>query len=272
MFGLVSLAWIVGAWQLWDTMINFTTQWYWLIAATVYTLTINDIFQHQILSHTPRKIRTESWVYKVLIFLAVTETSFGRPSQFCLLHRHHHERPDHQDDILLPRRSWWLYNILAPWIWLRRDRLRLHDQDRYLAQQRSRYHDMLHDPWTQFCERNQALVTCVFWLFLYVAAPILLFKVLLMGRLLMSIFMGLSSNLGHLSLPTGYKNSNTGEEDRTHNYLILHYLALGLSCGMLHNNHHNVRPGKSLTVRWFELDVASLIRRPLQHLILHPAK
>jgi len=102
------------------------------------------------------------------------------------------------------------------------------------------------------------------WLVLYLVVPVVLFKILFMGRLLMSIYMWFPSVFGHLKLFTGYKNFHRRPGDKTHNYLWLHYLAFGLSSSMLHNNHHNLNTNQTIVARWFELDVAKILRIPIQ--------
>jgi fatty-acid desaturase len=267
MFALVSVAWVFGGIELYHTIGNFSTQWIWFVLASVYTLTLNEIFLHQILSHGKYTANVQSWVYKVLIFLSTTENSFGKPTNFCMLHRHHHMRPDTDEDMIAPKRAWHTYNLLAPWMWLRNDRFEISKADQYMSQQKRFYRAMLNDPWTQFCERYQVLLTLILWTVLYIVTPVVLFKILFMGRLLMSIYMWFPSVIGHSKMFTGYKNFPDRPGDKTHNYLWLHYLALGLSCSMLHNNHHNLKTNQTATARWFELDVAKILRIPIQKFV-----
>ena len=44
LFLLVSIAWIIGARELFSTLTNFTSQWYWFVLATVYTVTLSELF------------------------------------------------------------------------------------------------------------------------------------------------------------------------------------------------------------------------------------
>lgn len=266
MFVIVSVAWVFGSIELYGTLADFSSQWIWYVSACIFTLTLNEIFLHQVLAHTQYQPNVQSWLYKLLIFLTTIDNSFGKVSNFCILHRHHHMRPDTEEDILNSKKAWYSYNLLAPWIWLLNHPFKISGSQRYLAQQRRFYRPMLDDPWTQFCEQNQPLLILMSWMVLYLTVPIVLFKILFMGRLLMSIYMWLACVVGHSKLFTGYKNFHGRPEDKTHNYLWLHYLALGLSCGMLHNNHHNLKTNQTIAARWFELDIAKILRIPIQKL------
>lgn len=269
MFLLVSLAWGFGAIELYNTFADFSAQWYWFVLATTYTMTLNEIFLHQILSHGKYTAKTQSWLYKILIFLTTVENSFGKPTNFCMFHRHHHMRPDTDEDMILPKRAWHSYNLLSPWMWLINTPVKITKQEQYMAQQTRFYRSMIEDPWTQFCEKNQVVLILVYWLVLFLIAPVLLFKIVFMGRLLMSIIMWFQSVAGHLKLPTGYKNFPNKRNDKTYNYLILHYLALGLASGMLHNNHHNLRTNQTTVARWFELDAGKYIRLLIQKFVVN---
>ena len=262
-FLLASIAWIFGAIELFDVFTNFSTQWHWYVLAAAFTLTVNDIFIHRVLTHRKGVVNTKSITYKVLVFLSSIENSFGSLTNFCLLHRHHHIETDTDEDLLLPKRYWYNRNLLAPWAWLSSSKIEISNQTEYLDAQKARYANILNDPWTEFCEEYKISLTLLVWGLLFVFFPIILFKILFMGRLLMSIFMFIGSNVGHMNLPTGYKNFVDTKDDQTNNYLILHYLSLGLFCGMLHNNHHH----QTATARWFELDVAKLFSWPIEQLI-----
>ena len=104
---LVSIAWIVGAYELADTLAHFATQWYWFVLATVYTITLNEIFSHRICSHNLFNVDVESKTYKVLVFLLSVDHAWSPLTDACVTHLNHHMYSDQGDkDNLNYRRHW----------------------------------------------------------------------------------------------------------------------------------------------------------------------
>lgn len=263
---MASIAWIFGSIELVDTLLNFSTQWYWYVLATIFTLTINDIFIHQVCAHSKNEINTGSWIYKILVFVTSVDNTLGTLTNYCLMHKHHHMYTDQAEDLTLPKNYWHSRNLLSPWIWLENVPLKISNQEQYMSAQYKKYDYLINDPWTKFCETNRCAIAIVSWTALFFFLPVVLFKIIFMGKVLMSIYMFLAGNFGHLKIPFGYRNFDTN--DNSHNNLLFYYLALGLNGSLLQNNHHGLRTHETAVARWFEIDVAWLIRKPMQTFII----
>jgi len=264
-FLLVFFAWVVGAYELWDTVSNFSTQWPWYVIATFYTLFLNEIFLHQVCGHDNITVDPRRWTYKILLFFVTVDHGNGPMTSFCLLHQNHHDHADQKHDLVNYRTKWYSYAMVAPWIYLMNQSLDIPDKDKYLDQERKKFNLIIDDNWTWFCEIYRTPLTLIYWITLFVIAPIVLFKVVFMGRFLLSIFKFAADVFGHMKLPFGYRNFNT--PDTTHNHLIFHYLTLGLFTGMLHNNHHGLKSFDTCQHKWFEFDLSRFFIRHLKQLL-----
>jgi fatty-acid desaturase len=95
---------------------------------------------------------------------------------------------------------------------------------------------------------------------------VLLFKVILPGRVLLTLMTGLAGTFGHMKhFPLSYRNQDT--PDTTSNSLLPHYLFLGLFAGMLQNNHHAYPRAEAPNPRRFELDTSWPLVRLLRLLL-----
>jgi fatty-acid desaturase len=94
--------------------------------------------------------------------------------------------------------------------------------------------------------------------------PVVLFKIVFMGRIIISIITFLTTSLGHSKL-LGYRNEDV--PNNSNNRLITHYLlGCGLFSSLLHNNHHTHRwiQQQSHSYRWFEIDLGGYIIKLLK--------
>lgn len=262
--GIVSIAWWFGAQSLWDVVQNFSTQWYWYVLATLYCVTINEIFLHQLCTHSSIKVNPQRWTYKVLVFLTSVDNAYGPLTSFCLLHKNHHLYADKDQDLVNYRTTWHSACLLSPWVFFMDFSLNMPNKEKYLASQNQQYSSLINDTWTQICERNRIALTLIYWAILWVVFPIFLFKVVFMGRFLLSIFKIFGDIFGHMKLPLSYRNYNTN--DTSYNHLIFHYLSLCLLIAMLHNNHHGMLENQERQARWFEFDLS----RVIMHRLLKP--
>jgi hypothetical protein len=259
---LVLFVWAVGSIELIDTFKNFSTEWYWYILAIIYTVTINDLFVHICLGHKIYPIDTNRIGYKILAFLATVDNAWGPISSMCLVHRNHHLYSDQgHRDVSNWRIHWYNMGILSPVNYLYQAKTEFPDQEKYFSKQQEMFKEILDDTWLWFIEEYSHIFTIMFWIVLYLLCPIVLFKIIFMGRVLMSVFTLFPGMFGHMWIPGGYRNFNT--PDTSYNNLLLHYFCLGLFPTVLQNNHH----GQMYTIekghgyRWFEVDLSKYMVR-----------
>lgn len=254
---LVLFAWVMGSIELVDTFKNFSTEWYWYVLAVAYTVSLNDVFVHICLGHLIYPIDTNRVGYKILTFLATVDNAWGPISSMCLVHRNHHMYSDQGNrDVSNWRIHWYNMSILSPINYIYQAKTDFPEQEKYFAQQHKAYKEILDDTWLWFIEEYSHIFTILFWIVLYFVCPVILFKIIFMGRVLMSVFTLFPGMFGHSRLPGGYRNFDT--PDQSYNNLVLHYLCLGLFPTTLQNNHH----GQMYTIekghghRWFEVDLS----------------
>jgi fatty-acid desaturase len=265
-FLLVSICWVVGAYELIDIFRNFTTQWYWYVLAILYTITINDIFVHNICAHSKVNINTNGITYKILVFLVSVDHGYAPLTTFCSMHAVHHGYADQKYDHINYKTNWYDLCILAPWIFLyNKNRTPLAHDKVFFENQVKRFQAINDDLWTFFCEQYSLPLTILYWGILYLICPIVLFKVVMLGRLLISMFNCLTDVFGHMKLPFGYRNFDLN--DTSYNHLIFHYLSLGLFNAMLHNNHHGLRSLETCRFRWFEIYTGLYLNKFLRFLL-----
>jgi len=269
---IVSIAWYFGAIELYHTVTNFSSQWHWYVIASFYTICVNELFVHEFCHHSRLPINTNSWTYRILIFLASVDNAYVPVTGQCLMHSNHHMYADTKDDHANFKRSWHDLFLLSPWLFLNKsyNNFVMPDKENYFKRQQEIYKNILDDIWTFFCEEYRISLTIIFWAVLYFIAPIVLFKVLFMGRFLLSIFQFLFNIPGHVKLPFGYRNFNT--PDGSYNNLWIHYLTLCLSGAALHNNHHGLRSYKTCQHRWFEFDLSKYVIAAYTKLMVKDSK
>ena len=257
----VSIAWYFGAIGLYEIFTDFSNQWHWYVIAATYTLIINEIFIHQIIGHSNKIPNTKTITFKILTFLSSVDHAYGAARGFCMHHKNHHMYSDQDADMVNVKRTWHDAALLSPWIYFTFKFPLIPNYDSYINEQRESCKYLTDDPWTNFCQDYKIVLTIVFWGLLFVFLPVILFKVVFVGRLLISIFKVFADIFGHMKLPGGYRNFDT--PDNTYNHLLFHYLSLTLFTAMLHNNHHGTINFKTSQVRWFEFDLSQYIIKSL---------
>jgi len=265
-FILASFAWCIGAYELWDTFANFSTQWYWYVLATFYTMTLNELYSHRICSHTVLRLDPSRITYKILTFLTTVDHGWGPVTSVCLTHKNHHLYADQDGrDNLNWRMYWYTVCTLSPLTYIYQIASEYPDEKRFFDDQRKQFAHLVNDPWTNFCEDYRTILTILFWTVLYFTIPIVLFKIVMMGRFLLSIYTGMAAIGGHAKIPFGYRNWNT--PDNSYNNLLFHYLALGSFSSMLQNNHHWRPSATHYRNRWFEFDTGYPVFKLLKPLL-----
>jgi stearoyl-CoA desaturase (delta-9 desaturase) len=266
LFLLVSFAWVIGAGELYDTITHLNTQWYWLVAAILYTVTLNELFCHRICSHALFNVDINRITYKVLTFLLTVDHGWSPLTVLCGSHRNHHMYSDQSNkDSLNWRIHWYNLCLLSPISYIYQVPTDYPDKEKFIAQEQTRFKKYNDDLWTFFVEHYRLPLTIIFWAVLYLVAPVVLFKLILMSRFIMSAFMAMAAIGGHYKLPFSYRNFNTN--DTSQNNLILHCLALGTLSTMLHNNHHGKPAASNHAHKWFEFDLGCYIIKLLRPLL-----
>jgi fatty-acid desaturase len=265
LFVLTSVAWVAGVNELAVTLKHINTEWYWYVLATFYTVTINELFGHLICSHYLFKINTKSLTYKILTFLITVDHANGPLTNICINHGNHHSQTDQsgRDNLYFPL-HWYTVCSLSPIMFLYQTLTDYSNRDTYVTRQSIIHKDILEDNWTFFCEEFKIPLTLLYWLVLWLVMPVVLFKIVFMGRIIISIITFLTTSLGHSKL-LGYRNEDV--PNNSNNRLITHYLlGCGLFSSLLHNNHHTHRwiQQQSHSYRWFEIDLGGYIIKLLK--------
>lgn len=267
---LVSIAWILGFVQLYDSINNFSSEWIWIVLALIYTASLNDVFGHMLLTHRIFKIDPSRIGYKIISFLFVTDFGWGPITTFCLIHHRHHQCSDQGNkDVANWRIHWYNMDIMSPINYLYQEPTDFgkNNGDDYFQAQERKHATILNDTWTFFIEEYSHILTIIFWTLLYFVAPILLFKIIFMGRALLSICSVFSSVAGHTWIPGGYRNFKT--RDTSYNNLLLHYLCLCIFPTILQNNHHGQRYTleKGNKFKWYEFDTSKYVARFFKYVL-----
>ena len=255
-FLIVSVAWIFGSIELYHVVTDFTHHWYWLLSAFLYTAVLNELFCHLIISHNYFPIDTNSITYKVLIFLTSIDHAYGDCIGFAQVHSIHHIHPDVKGkDPLYIKNNWFTTNIISPLVYLYQSEIEI-PSDKFFQDVQKKHKDLINDDWTIFCENYKIPLTLLVWGVLYLICPIILFKVIFLGRILMSLIMLVVSIGTHNRLLVGTQNY---KNNTTYNNYLFHYLFLGLLPSVLHNNHHNGFTAETHSNHWYEIDLGSMI-------------
>jgi fatty-acid desaturase len=127
-----------------------------------------------------------------------------------------------------------------------------------------KFSEIFDDTWTFFIEEYSHVFAILFWLVLYLVAPIVLFKIVFLGRALLTVYTIFSSIGGHARILGGYRNFDT--PDNSYNNLLLHYVSLLMFPTILQNNHHGAKYTleKGSGIYWYEYDASKHIARFLK--------
>jgi len=257
---LVSVAWYFGTIELLWVFSDLGNNWYWYALAVLYTVIINELFGHLICSHNLFSVNTHSWTYRILVFLIIVDHAYGPLTNLVQNHQNHHIYPDQGNkDNLDFKRHWNTVCSLSPLMFLYQKETIYPGVKQYVEKQKKIHGDILNDDWTFFCEEFKIPLTLVYWSLLYLLFPLLLFKIVFMGRVIISVITFLTTLVGHTKI-TGYRNFDV--KNNTSNHLFLHYIVgLGLFSSFLHNNHHSKCWLKTGTHsdKWYEIDIGSYI-------------
>jgi hypothetical protein len=265
---LVAVAWFFGFQELWGIFSDFSDQWYWFVLATVWTTTLNDVFGHMILTHRLFAVDTKSIAYRIFSFLFIVDHGWGPVTGFCMAHHRHHQCSDQGNkDVANWRTGWWAHGIVSPINYIFQPVTDWGDADRYVDMQERKFDEIFDDTWTWLIEEYSHILTIVFWILLYFVCPTMLFKIVFLGRALLTIYTLFSTIGGHTKLPGGYRNFNT--PDHSYNNLLLHYTSLLMFPTILQNNHHGQKYTleKGSGLHWYEFDISKYIARFLKLMI-----
>jgi hypothetical protein len=262
---LISIAWFFGFQEMYIVFADFSNQWYWFVLATIWTTTIHDVFGHMTMSHTLYPVNTKSITYKLLTFLMNVDHGWGPLTTFCMGHGRHHSHADQgSKDPNNPRLGWFTNGSVSPLLYLYDTNADWGDEaeyKKYTDMQTKRFKEVFDDNWTFITEEYSHYLTVAFWVLLFFTLPVILFKIVFLGRALLSIYTVFSASFGHLPVLGSYRNFDT--PDTSHNHLILHWISLGVFPTILQNNHH----GAHYTLKdggaahWYEWDLSKYLAR-----------
>lgn len=262
---LTSTMLILGGMEFVSTWQDFSNQWYWLILATYYTVTMNETFAHRIVAHGMFDINVKSWTYKVLTFFTAVDQCHGPLRSLTLLHFSHHKFSDQGYKDWANFRCFWFGSA---WCWpfvFFGPTLQIPQSKSYIENQYHRHKEVIDDPWTMFCEKYNLVISITTLIALYFLLPVVLFKIILMGRFIMTLGM-MTVSLTHVKwFPFNYRVYNT--PDQSCNNLILHYMFLGILSGLLQNAHHGKPMATNLSSRWYEIDTSVPVVWILKYLL-----
>jgi fatty-acid desaturase len=241
---------VCGAIEAYYIVTDFSNQWLWLPLAIAYTVIVNDVFCHRICSHKMFVVDPTSWTYKFLTWWASADQGYGPVYSITLAHNLHHIHSDQNRlDVMNWRYYWYSDTVVSP---LPKFNFPPIDK-KYQQKQIYSHREIMHDPWTLFCNRHSVEIALITHVVLFLLAPVFLFKVMYLGRFLLSVMTGLAGFCGHVKkFPGSYRNFDT--KDTTSNNLFFHYLFLGMFAGMLQNNHHGKPNAQHPHHRWWEFD------------------
>lgn len=247
------LIFVLGLASLYVLLQDVTDTWSWLLAATIFTISLNDIFNHRICSHKMFEVNTNSILYKVLVWFCSAEMSSGSTWTVTMVHRIHHK---YSDKGPIDNMNW-KYHLFSKAFGLPFRSANYQeppDIADYVKMQYRLHNKILNDPWTKFCDKHQLLIATVNLAALYFLCPTFLFNVFLPGRAIITLIMLTAGTLGHVRALGSYRNFST--KDNSTNNLWLHYLLLGLYDGALHNNHHGRPAAEQPNPRWWEISTS----------------
>lgn len=261
---------IAGTWCLIEILTDFSNQWYWLILATFYTITINETFTHRICAHQLFRVNPKSWMYRFLTFMSSVDQSHGPVRLITIMHPAHHRYSDQgRADPNNMREFWYSWACVMPFKGWGKP-VEIPDFPDFLRQSHRRASHIIDDAWTKFCETHATAISIFTVIFLWIVFPAFLIKILLPGRMIMTLAM-FAAGVCHLKgVPLTYRHINT--PDHSNNNLILHYLFLGIFGGLLQNNHHSHPNRLNMGLRWYEIDTSTPIAYLLKYCMEHRSK
>lgn len=256
---------ILGSIEIVKIFQHFSIQWFWLILATYYTITVNETFVHRICGHKLFLVNVKSWTYKLLVFIASADLGHGPVRALAIGHRAHHIYADQGDaDPANVKKFWFGMACALPFRgWFKNPKIP--NPKSFLSKSYRLHREIIDDPWTKFCEKYQILISITYVVLLYFLFPTFLFKVVLPGRVILVISLLLIGFCHSKNVPLTYRHVNTADD--SNNNLILHYMFLGIFSGFLQNNHHSYPNLLNLGRTWYEIDTSAPMAYLLKFLI-----
>lgn len=256
----------IGLYELVDIIQNFSSDWWYIVVGLLYSSTINEIFGHRICGHQPFKVNVQSLTYKILTFLITIDNGSDSPRSMALYHNVHHQYLNTKFDVAFLNNCWWSWALAFPLRYFDINRGLPPGGETFIKQNYKRYQNIVDDRWTIFCYRHQVFLSIVTFTALYFIAPVILFKIMFVGRTVYTFGL-LCHTLCHYSwMPFNYKNTKT--KDDAYNNLVLHYLTFGLfSTYALQDNHHHYPTAINIGRQWYEIDSTYPIMRLLKKLL-----
>jgi fatty-acid desaturase len=253
-----------GAWTFFNILSDFSNQWYWLLIALVYIITVEETFAHRIAAHNVFDINTKSITYKILTWLNSVNQSHGPVRYVCMWHPAHHMYSDQgKADNVNWKEFWWGSASTLPVEFL--CDFQIPEPERVIENGYRQCKEIMDDPYTKFCEKYSISISTGTILVLALIAPVILFNVIFLGRFLIMLGM-MAAGIAHLKdFPLTYRLKDT--KDDSNNNLILHYLFLGVFSGLLQNNHHSRPKAIDLGFKWWEVDTSAPIAYALKALM-----
>jgi fatty-acid desaturase len=259
-FGMIG----AGAFVFYSILLDFSNQWYWLIIALVYAITVEETFAHRICAHNVFKINTKSWTYKTLTWLNSVNQSHGPVRYLCMWHPAHHMYSDQgKADNVNWKEFWYGSASTLPLEFL--CDFQIPKPEKVIDNGYRQCSNIIDDPFTRFCEKYSLIISTCTIAVLILVAPIILFNVIFLGRFIMMLGM-MAAGIAHLKdFPLTYRLKDTNDD--SNNNLILHYLFLGVFSGLLQNNHHSSPKAINLGFKWWEVDTSAPIAYILKFLM-----
>ncbi len=203
---------------------------------------------HRLLTHQAMKM--PKWLERFHIFCGVLAFQLG-PMTWARMHRQHHAFSDRMSDPHTQIFGFWYGHI--GWAILAHPKIGKHPKYRDLP------HEMIRDPFLNFCEKFQPIIFVISLLLLYIfgGLPYLLwagcFRWVWVSHVTWSV-----NSFGHMK---GYRNFET--RDLSTNNPIVALLAFGEGW---HNNHHRFPSSAKQGLMWWEFDASWMWIKLLQRL------
>lgn len=262
---LTSIMFAFGFVEIVSMFIDFSTEWPWLVGCLLYSATINDVFCHRICAHGNFTINEKSLTFKIFVLLNAIDNSLPSPRAFLLHHCLHHR---HANSIYDPGSyHYWLTSAIS--LPLREFVITPQPPgatQQFIQTRNTTHKNIINDRWTIFCEKNQVVISVIVFAILALLAPVILFKIIFPGRVLLSVVLAYHVLCHYDKVPFNYRI--TKSNNSAFNNLFLHYSVLGLAGSYtLQSTHHSYPSSLNLGKKWYELDTAYPIASLLKYLI-----
>jgi fatty-acid desaturase len=263
-FVLVMSMIIVGGGVFFNILQDFANQWYWLVIAMCYVITVEETFGHRMIAHNMFTINTKSITYKILMWFHSVNQSHGPGRYFATWHPAHHMYSDQgKADNVNFKEFWWGSASTIPVEFL--CDYQIPNVEKVVEHGYRIRPEIFDDPWAQFCEKYSLFITTGTLILLFFIAPVIMLKVIVLGRFIIVVAL-VFTGICHLKdFPLSYRNFDTNDD--SNNNIILHYIFLGFFSGLLQNNHHGKPNAINLGCNWWEIDTSTPVAHSLKYLM-----